>query len=376
MVSSNFRNKINPINSGNEVDLAVVNKNSNNVAILLSTVDSNLNVTFAEATNSPIAVGTSPVAIAAGDLNADGVPDLAVVNQNDATVSILLGSANLDATFSAAQGSPLPTGSTPAGIVIANFANGAVPDLAVTNKGANTVGVYLGLGQGTFAQRLEINTPTGPSALIASALTTSGLLDAALVSQDPAATHGVVTVIQDSTNLATATNGGAAQTPYPASEYVDLGVKIKATPTLHPNNEVTLLLDFEIRALAGSSVNGIPVITNRTLTQTVRVKEDETSLIGGLADAEETRSIAGLPGFAEIPGAGFAFGARNHSFQDTELLILVTPRKLRLADRLTRTILAGRGDPGGTGSAGPQTPPSPPSAPPTPIPSPPPRPQP
>jgi len=369
MVSSNFRNKINPINSGNEVDLAVVNKNSNNVAILLSTVDSNLNVTLAEATNSPIAVGTTPVAIAAGDLNADGVPDLAVVNQTDATVSVLLGSANLDATFSAAQGSPLPTGSTPAGIVIANFANGAVPDLAVTNKGANTVGVYLGLGQGTFAQRLEINTSTGPSALIASALTTSGLLDVALLSQDPSSTstQGVVTVIQDSANLATATNGGAAQTPYPASEYVDLGVKIKATPTLHPNNEVTLLLDFEIRALAGSSVNGIPVITNRTLTQTVRVKEDETSLIGGLADAEETRSIAGLPGFAEIPGAGFAFGARNNSLQDTELLILVTPRKLRLADRLTRTILAGRGDPGGTGSTGPQTP-----QPPQPQPSPPP----
>ncbi len=370
MVSSNFRNKINPINSGNEVDLAVVNKNSNNVAILLSTVDSNLNVTLAEATNSPIAVGTTPVAIAAGDLNADGVPDLAVVNQSDATVSVLLGSASLDATFSAAQGSPLPTGSTPAGIVIANFANGAVPDLAVTNKGANTVGVYLGQGQGTFAQRLEINTSTGPSALIASALTTSGLLDVALLSQDPSSTstQGVVTVIQDSANLATAsTGGGAAQTPYPASEYVDLGVKIKATPTLHPNNEVTLLLDFEIRALAGSSVNGIPVITNRTLTQTVRVKEDETSLIGGLADAEETRSIAGLPGFAEIPGAGFAFGARNNSLQDTELLILVTPRKLRLADRLTRTILAGRGDPGGTGSTGPQTP-----QPPQPQPSPPP----
>src|SRR6266436_5253159 len=378
IVSSNFRNKINPINSGNEVDLAVVNKNSNNVAILLSTVDSNLNVTLAEATNSPIAVGTTSVAIAAGDLNADGVPDLAVVNQSDATVSVLLGSANLDATFSAAQGSPLPTGSTPAGIVIANFANGAVPDLAVTNKGAITVGVYLGLGQGTFAQRLEINTSTGPSALIASALTTSGLLDVALLSQDPSSTstQGVVTVIQDSANLATAsTGGGAAQTPYPASEYVDLGVKIKATPTLHPNNEVTLLLEFEIRSLSGSSVNGIPIISNRTLTQTVRVKEDETSLIGGLADAEETRSIAGLPGFAEIPGAGFAFGARNNSFQDTELLILVTPRKLRLADRLTRTILAGRGDPGGRAPAGPGTLQSPSQQPPEQPPQPQPRPE-
>ena len=379
MVSANFRNKTfsTTVNSRSpEVDLAVVNKNSNSVSILLSSVNQAGNVTLAEAPNSPFSVGTTPVAIATGDLNADGVPDLAVVNQGDGTVSVLLGSGNLDGTFTAASGSPLPTAMTPAGVVIANFANGTVPDLAVTNKGSGTLGVYLGLGNGTFASRIELNTPVGPSALIASVLTTSGLPDVALVSQDPAAAQGEVTVIQDSTNLATATNGGAAQTPYPASEYVDLGVKIKATPTLHPNNEVTLLLDFEIRALAGSSVNGIPVITNRTLTQTVRVKEDETSLIGGLADAEETRSIAGLPGFAEIPGAGFAFGARNHSFQDTELLILVTPRKLRLADRLTRTILAGRGDPGGTGSAGPQTPPSPPSAPPTPIPSPPPRPQP
>ena len=149
--------------------------------------------------------------------------------------------------------------------------------------------------------------------------------------------------------------GGAAQTPYPASEYVDLGVKIKATPTLHPNSEVTLALEFEIRSLAGSSVNGIPVLSNRMLTQTVRVREDQPTLIGGLADAEETRSITGLPGFAEIPVAGYAFGGRKNSFQDTELLILVTPRKLRLADHLTRTIFAGRGDTGGRGTPGPGT---------------------
>ena len=59
-------------------------------------------------------------------------------------------------------------------------------------------------------------------------------------------------------------------------------MKVKATPTLHPNHEVTLQLEFEIRALAGTSINGIPVISNRTLTQTVRVKDDETTIIGGL----------------------------------------------------------------------------------------------
>src|SRR2546430_8255203 len=125
------------------------------------------------------------------------------------------------------------------------------PDIAVTNKGSSTLGVYIGQGKGTFASRIELNTPVGPSALIASTLTTSGLPDVALVAQDPASAQGVVTVIQDSSNFANSTTGGAAQTPYPASEYVDLGVKIKATPTLHPNNEVTLVLEFEIRSLAG-----------------------------------------------------------------------------------------------------------------------------
>jgi Bacterial type II and III secretion system protein/FG-GAP-like repeat len=362
MVAGNFRNKSNPINNAAEVDLAVVNQGSNNVAILLSSVDSNLSVTFSQP-NPPIAVGTTPVAIATGDLNADGVPDLAVVNQGNATVSgsisILLGSRNLDGTFAEATGSPLPTATTPAGIVIANFANSAAPDIAVTNQGSNTLGVYLGLGNGTFASRIELNTPTGPTALIASPLTSSGLPDVALVSQAPNATQGAVTVIQDSTSFANSTVNGVAQTPYPAAQYVDLGVKIKATPTLHPNNEVTLLLEFEIRSLSGSSVNGIPIITNRTLTQTVRVKEDEPTLIGGLTDAEETRTITGLPGFAEIPAAGYVFGGRNNSLQDTELLILVTPRKLRLADHLTRAIFAGRGEPGGRGAAGPGTPQSP-----------------
>jgi Flp pilus assembly secretin CpaC len=367
LVTSNFRNStLANANNAPAVDLAVVNEASNNVTVLLDSVDTNGNVTFTEAANSPIAVGTSPVAIATGDLNADRVPDLAVVNQGDNSVSVLLGNTNLDGTFTEATGSPLPTATTPAGIVIANFANGAVPDIAVTNKGSSTLGVYIGQGKGTFASRIELNTPVGPSALIAATLTTSGLPDAALVSQDPAAAQGVVTVIQDSSNFANSTAGGAAQTPYPASEYVDLGVKIKATPTLHPNNEVTLLLEFEIRALEGSSVNGIPVISNRTLTQTVRVREDEPTLLGGLTDAEETHSITGLPGFAEIPGVGYAFGGRKNSLQDTELLILVTPRKLRLADHLTRTIFAGRGDSGARGAPAPGTLQSPGAQPPPP----------
>jgi general secretion pathway protein D len=102
-------------------------------------------------------------------------------------------------------------------------------------------------------------------------------------------------------------------------------------------------LEFEIRALAGSSINGIPIITNRTISQTVRIREDEPTVIGGLLDNEETRTLTGLPGFANLPGAaGYFFGQRNTTAQDTEMVILITPHKLRLTDRVSRSIYVGR----------------------------------
>src|ERR1700687_3063564 len=361
MVAANFRSATNRSNNSPEIDLAVVNQTSNNVAILLSSVNANSNIAFAEAINSPIAVGQTPVAIATADLNGDAVPDLAVVNQGDNTVSILLGSSNLDATFSFATGSPLATASAPAGIVIANFTGGNFPSLAVTNKNQGTLGIYLGLGAGTFSNRIEIATPASPSAIVSAILTSTSLPDVAVTALGSTPNQGVVTVIQDSASFATGTSTGTAQTPYPASEYIDLGVKVKATPTLHPHREVTLQLEFEIRAISGANVNGIPIISNRTLTQTVRVKDDETTLIGGLLDNEETRSLVGLPGFANIPGLGYAFGTKSNSLRNTELLILVTPRRLRDPLRDTRSIYAGRGDTaGGRGTPGVNIPARPP----------------
>ena len=122
------------------------------------------------------------------------------------------------------------------------------------------------------------------------------------------------------------------------------------------------------------NINGIPILSNRTLSQVVRVKDNETTLIGGLLDQEETRAITGLPGLAEIPGAGYTFGTHNNSVQETEFMILVTPRPLRSPVRTGHNILAGRGDPGARGSIGAGAPEPPPPAPvgPTPTGNPPP----
>ncbi len=341
---------MNDFNADGNQDLAIVNQTTNNVSILLGRGDG----TFAEATGSPISsgVGNGPVAIAAGDLNGDAKPDLAVVNQTDDTVSVLLN--NGDATFAPGPTPLLQTAASPTGVAIADFNQDGLADIAVTNGGANTFRVFAGVSGGLFSLAFEPPAgPTGstPTAIVAGAFATGGFPDVAITNNVSGAPGDVTVVLSPASLFSSGVAPGALQQPYPASEYVDLGLKIKATPTLHPDGEVTLQLDFEIRALSGSSVNGIPILSNRTLSQTVRVKENEPTLISGMMDREETRSIAGLPGFANIPGFRYAFSSKSQSSQDTDLLIVVTPRKLRLADHLTRTIYAGRGDIGHAGVA-------------------------
>src|SRR6266436_3421891 len=333
-------------NADGKPDLAIANQTTfanpsvaqGNVVVLQGTGDG----TFTQFPGSPITVGQNPVAIASGDLDGHASADLAVVNKTDNSVTVLLN--NGDATFVAGPNSPVSTATNPTGIAIADFNQDGHADFAVTGGDTNTFRVFFGVAAGLFT--LGFEPPAGPSgstptAIVTAQLVSGGFPDVAITNNVSGAA-GDVTVVLSPASLFS--SSGLTQQPYPASEYIDLGVKVKATPAMHPNHEVTLQLEFEIRALSGSSVNGIPIISNRTLTQTVRVKEDEPTLIGGLTDTEEPRAITGLPGFAEIPGAGYAFGQRNNSLQDTELLIVVTPRRLRVADHLTRTIFAGRGE--------------------------------
>jgi len=323
-------------NSDGNLDLAIVNQTTNNVTVLLG----NGNATFSLATSSPFAVGKSPVAIASADLNADGHPDLVVVNQTDNTISVLLG--NGDGTFTSALNSPLATGQAPTAVAIADFNGDGVPDIAVTDPQTDSVSVYLGLGQGLFAPAFELPVGTNPTAILAASLSGATLPDVA-ITDNPSGTAGQVTVILSPASLFSNVSGSIAQQPYPGAEYEDIGVKIKATPTLHPNDDVTLQLEFEIRALAGSSINGIPIITNRTISQTVRIKEEVPTIISGLLDNQESRTLTGLPGLANLPGGvGYLFGQRNTTAQDTEMLILITPHKLRLRDRVSRSIYVGR----------------------------------
>ncbi|MGB8325639.1 MAG: hypothetical protein WCE52_21955, partial [Candidatus Acidiferrum sp.] len=225
--------------------------------------------------------------------------------------------------------------------------------------GAGTVTIFANVGTG-FNVALETAAGSNPGAILSGSFTNASSLDIIVANNNN--TVGVAGQVTLIVNPATfiAGSGAVSQQPYPGSQYEDIGIKVKATPNLHANNEVTLQLEFEIKALAGTNVNGIPVITNRTVTQSVRLKENETSLIGGLLDQQETKTITGIPGLAELPAVGYAFGSRSNSTSDSEFLILVTPRKVRLPLHEPHNIYAGRGDATGRSSVGTGSPLAPP----------------
>jgi hypothetical protein len=132
-------------------DLAVVNRNDNShgdpgsVSVLLGQGDGSF--------QAPVnyAVGPSPRAVAVGDFNGDGSLDLVVANFGESfgagsSVSVLLG--NGDGSFQSAQDFPTQGGST--SVAVGDFNGDGSLDLAVGNAGNLSVSVLLGNGDGTF----------------------------------------------------------------------------------------------------------------------------------------------------------------------------------------------------------------------------------
>jgi hypothetical protein len=139
-------------NGDGKPDLAVTNESGNSVTILQGNGDG----TFTAAA-STLPTGNEPISIVAADFNGDGKTDLAVANANSSSVTILLG--NGDGSFTPSQLSP-QTGSFPRSIVVGDFNGDGKPDLAVANESSNSVTVLQGNGDGTFTATAS-NSPTG-----------------------------------------------------------------------------------------------------------------------------------------------------------------------------------------------------------------------
>jgi general secretion pathway protein D len=121
-----------------------------------------------------------------------------------------------------------------------------------------------------------------------------------------------------------------ASTTIPMVQYQDLGLVLKATPRVLRSGNVALNVDMKISALAGSSVNGVPVLANRAYSGVTTLRANEAIVIASEMDSNESRDVSGWPGLSEIPGLNDATD-KDVQKNTSTLLIIMTPRLVRRA---------------------------------------------
>ena len=131
------------LNGDGMPDIVVTEYDSNAVSVLLNTtVAGSSTVSFGAQQDFP--TGTLPNSLVVTDLNGDGLPDIAVADEGDATVSVLLNITQPgDASPSFSTGQTFAVGNTPERIMPADIDGSGMTDLVVANYSDNTVSVLM-----------------------------------------------------------------------------------------------------------------------------------------------------------------------------------------------------------------------------------------
>ncbi len=118
-------------------------------------------------------------------------------------------------------------------------------------------------------------------------------------------------------------------------QYLDVGVNIDITPHVHANGEVTLKITMDVSAVTGqSNIGGIsqPIIGQRKIEHEIRLKDGEANLLGGIMEDQQTKSLAGIPGLAQIPILKYLFGQTTQDHSENEIVFAIVPHIIRGTD--------------------------------------------
>ncbi len=131
--------------------------------------------------------------------------------------------------------------------------------------------------------------------------------------------------------------GGEIPIPVPsrdgnvAIQYKEFGVKLQLTPTVLSDERIALKVAPEASDLdysQGVSISGVtvPAVRTRRTDTMVELADGESFIIGGLVSRSTTSSVNKVPLLGDLPILGTFFKNMNYSQDETELLIIVTPR--------------------------------------------------
>jgi type II secretory pathway component GspD/PulD (secretin) len=128
----------------------------------------------------------------------------------------------------------------------------------------------------------------------------------------------------------TSATGQGSVTPAPQFTFQDLGLTLTATPFVHDRENVSLDVEAQFQVLTGASVNGLPVISNRSVKNVTRLKFGEWAIIAGLLTTDEARTLSGLAGLNRIPFLGPLTSTHEHDTDSDEVIVLLRPVLLTL----------------------------------------------
>jgi len=117
-------------------------------------------------------------------------------------------------------------------------------------------------------------------------------------------------------------------------QFKDVGTRLSVVPTVSDDGFVMLQVAQEVNAATAEVAFDAPVISTRSITTQLLVKDGHTAVLGGLADRQRESVHAGIPFLSDLPVVGGLFGRQVNRSSETELFVFLTPRVIRNDDDL------------------------------------------
>ena len=114
------------------------------------------------------------------------------------------------------------------------------------------------------------------------------------------------------------------------TEVARVGVQLHTISRINSDGFITMNLHPEVSVITKwiDTPGGLalPEVSRRYIDSTVRVKDGETIVIGGLIKDEDIKSMAGIPFLKDLPIIGEFFKARSSKKTHSEIMMFITPR--------------------------------------------------
>jgi general secretion pathway protein D len=115
-------------------------------------------------------------------------------------------------------------------------------------------------------------------------------------------------------------------------QYLDIGVNIDMTPTVHYDREITLKLQVEVLSQTSTvTISGVtqPVIGQRSVNQVIQLREGEPAVLAGIITKMDNLAVSGTPGLGELPFIKYFFSTQSKEVQMDEIVFLLIPHIVR-----------------------------------------------